>query len=239
MEEFYLLPRKQARFTTYLNMLLDESGKDVELPIAGYNPMGKERALAKVQELIELQAEEIMGHWLDEFNRSTEASIDPAITVAINLIDDVDGSWSNRYTTDFSYTFQLDDMLKRNFCLATLWTSETFTTDLVLQRTQEAVYRILYRLKNGNPRTLAEHVDQEVLVQKKTTYNMATMLNPEELQTLAKLAEKHAHSEDYGLLFAFFYGDEACKPLQYKTYGVPVQGGFRYAAHLANRSTSK
>ena len=73
MEKIYLMPRNRKRFEAYLLLLQGESKDDMLLPIAGYNPMGKELALNKLRALKALKAEGIIAEKLQAINKLTKA----------------------------------------------------------------------------------------------------------------------------------------------------------------------
>jgi hypothetical protein len=233
MEEFYLLPQNRQRFNTYLDILLDETKKDIALPIAAFNPMGKELVLKKIRELMNLETEPLISELIDTINLTLPDSIDRKINLAVNLVDDVGGAWSNKYTTDFSSKFGFESILKRNFCLPYFWTSEKFSEELVVRRTREYMLRTQYWLDNKKPETLREHLDQEVCVQTHLNLPIGNGLDQESVEVVEKLFKENRDSIDYGFIFNFFYGDEACEALGYITYGFPKNAGFKYATHVA------
>lgn len=239
MEEFYLLPNNRKRFHDYLDILLDETKKDIALPIAAFNPMGKEIVLKKIRELIRIETEPLISELIDTVNSTLTGTIDRKINLAVNLVDDVGGAWSNRHTTDFSSKFSFESILKRNFCLPHFWTSEPFSKELVVRRTQEYMYRTRYRLENEKPETLREHIDQEVFVQNNLNLPIGIGLDEKPLRTTESLLKGNLDSMDHGFIFNFFYGDEACEKLGYKTYGFPKNSGFNYAIHLAKKGLKK
>jgi len=235
MEEFYLLPRSKQRFPNYLNLLLDKRKEDIELPIAAFNPLGTELVLKKLRELIQLGAEPLIGELIDAINPRLLESENRKIHLALNLVDDIGGAWSHKYTTDFSSKFDFGSVLKRNFCLPYFWTSEPFSPEMVVKRAQEYLYRTVYRLENKKPETLREHLYQEVAVQIQVNSADGSAWNRDFTELMEKRLKDHGDSTDYGRIFNFFYGDEACATLGYPTYGFPKNAGFHYAVYLASQ----
>jgi len=53
IKQLYELPRTKKRFDKYLLLLQGPEKKEMILPIASFNPMGKELAMEKLNRLIE------------------------------------------------------------------------------------------------------------------------------------------------------------------------------------------
>jgi hypothetical protein len=98
---------------------------DVVVPIGIANPMAREHALARVDELIALDADSMgaaAARTADDRLRDVPG---PEIKASIVLADDVGGGWTNRYTTEAMVRFPGRGALKRPFATALVWTSET------------------------------------------------------------------------------------------------------------------
>lgn len=234
MEAFYRLPRNKARFDKYLSILQDGETQDMKLPIAGYNPMGKETVvLEQLLKLKELNAEQITEEVIGEVNSALINKSDHVISVVINLADDIGGAWTNRYTTDYTSKFDLGATLKRNFCTPYFWTSEVYTAESIRQCITEGLYRSWYCAKEGRPITLKDHVYQERDVLSMAGYNNISSVETDPF--LKKFYLEHCGSEDYSLIFNFLYGDEASSALNYKTNGIPKLAGYKYIKSLVGR----
>lgn len=229
----YQLPRNKERFDKYLYLLQGTDKDEMILPIAGFNPMGKELALYKIQALIEFDAEELVKKSLEQINSELSGSSDRTIQVAINLIDDVEGSWSNYAVTDYKSKFEFDGLIKRNFCTPIFWTSETVSEEIIAQRTKEYVHRTIYWIKKGKPETLYDCFEQEVYVNiacgKQLSYWEMC-----DIEMLKKHFIQNVNSVDYNLNLNFFYGDKETEDLNFPVYGIPKNGGFEYAKYVAN-----
>ena len=68
MKTLYQLPRTRERFEAYLFMLQGTQKTDMILPIGGYNPMGGEYILSKLNKLQNLDAEQIIQAELEKIN---------------------------------------------------------------------------------------------------------------------------------------------------------------------------
>ncbi len=229
MRSLYQLPRNKQRFDAYLHMLQGEDKEDLILPIAGYNPMGKEDVLLKVETLLGLGAEKIIEECTAFINANLKDDGE-IIDVVLNLADDVGGSWSNFCTTDFTSKFQIDALVKRRFCTPFLWTSEEHSPKLIEQRVLEYMYRTAYWLNNKKVITLEDHIKQEIYVRQNV--DIPDVRYDIDQKAVEKFYLVHKSSEDYNLIFNFFYGDEASEALSYATYGLAKQSGFEYVNNL-------
>jgi len=228
IRDLYKLPRTKKRFDTYLQLLQGESKSDMILPIAGYNPMGKELATEKIEQLIHLKAEALVEKELQTINKIIPTKDKRIIQVAINLIDDVEGAWSNQYATDYKSKFELATLVKRNFCTPCFWTSETLTESIISKRVREYLYRTLFCIEKGPPKTLAACLEQEIYVQTNSNEDGVSM-GENDFSEIEKLYELFSESTDYAIKFNFFYGDKVSKQLAYPLYGVKEMEGFKYA----------
>lgn len=101
MLELYASPRDISRFKEYLSLLQGDTRGNLALPLGGFNPMGKEHVVAKLQELKALNAESVIQQTLSTLNTQLAAiHKDRKIKVALNLSDDIAGGWTNRYTSE-------------------------------------------------------------------------------------------------------------------------------------------
>lgn len=232
MEELYETPRSPARFQEYLAKLQGGTKGDMALPIGGFNPMAKEHILEKIHELQALQAEELIGEVLAELNTKQSSKEAITIKVVLNLADDLKGGWTNHYTTDFDSKFKINALVVRNFCTPYFWTSEDYTATSIERKTLEYAYRTIYWKQNEKPKTLANHFAQEVFVQQQVG-NSEAPIDASDFREMEELYQAFKDSDDYSLLFNFFYGDEASASLGYATFGVEERAGFRYASLVA------
>ena len=218
MEAFYKLPRTRERFEKYLLMLQGDTKDDMILPIAGYNPMAKEDVLLKLQELQNINAEQIVRKELQNINDTIKNKSSREIEVVLNLSDDIGGAWSNFYATNYSSKFELNALIKRNFCTPYFWTSESYSEKMIAQRAREYIFRTMFWLKNDKPKLLEDFFNQEVFVQSHSNNsNQKTVI--QDFKKIEKFYSEHLKSDDYSLIFNFFYGDKASESLGYSTYG--------------------
>ena len=232
MEKIYLMPRNRERFAQYLFLLQGNNKDEMILPIAGYNPMGKEHVLEKLRSLKSLGAEEILENVITKVNSKYAIKITPTFEVVINLADDLGGAWTNKFTTDFASKFELNALVQRGFCTPYFWTSETYTEDQIAERISAYIYRTIFWIKHGKPKTLHDHLQQEIFVFSHLG-NVEISLDEEDLKYLERFYTEHTLKDKYDLIFNFFYGDKASESLAFKAYGMPTNGGFELAKYLA------
>ena len=237
MKDIYLMPRTEKRFKTYLQLLQGKQGEELQLPIAGFNPMGADWVLGKIEELQKLEAESIAIKELQALSTLIPTQDGTIIQVVLNVVDDIGGSWSNFSTTDYTNTFDFGALLKRNFCTPLFWTSETFSEKLIATRIKSTVLRAIYWSIHAEPISLQDCFEQEVYVQ----HHLKEEGNhtPQQFEAIERFYQEHAASEDYLVLFNFFYGDEASQQLGYTTYGRKPSEGFQYAKYIASTKVGK
>ncbi len=236
MLDFYAKPRSKERFQEYISMLQDGKKGDLTLPIGGFNPMAKEHILQKLTELKELKAEQIIQDTLESINVTlTHDQVRGTFKVVLNLADDLKGGWTNRYTTDYDSKFKINALVNRTFCTPFLWTSESYTEQIIRSRALEYAIRTIYWLTNPKPKTLKDHIEQETYVAEMSKLN-SDNLDANDFELLDNFYLKYQESDDYGIIFNFLYGDNASKTLEFPTYGVAGnRNGFDYAKIIYSR----
>ena len=232
MKDFYSQPISEARFKAYLAKLQGDTKGDMTLPISGFNPMAKDHILKKIDELQKLNAESLMQQVISEFNSRTNTSEKDIFTIVLNLADDLKGRWTNHYVTDFESKFKLNAFIQRKFCVPYFWTSESYTAELIKTRTAEYINRTSYRTKHPQPTTLKDHLEQEIFVATKAKMTIDEK-SVDKHSHLQSFYQENQESEDYGLIFNFFYGDSGSESLGYKSCGIYSSNGYEYAKILA------
>lgn len=228
MLELYRTPPGPQRFHAYLTLLHGDTN-DLSLPLGGYNPMAKEEGIQRLRDLHSRNAEQVARETLVALNVAV-ANRHPGklIRLAINLCDDVQGGWTNRYTSDYDSKFKINALLNRDFCTPVFWTSESFTKASIRQRVLEYAWRTVYRQSKEAPLTLQEHLAQEAFVMKH--------FPAPESQSLAnaeKLYQHYKHTDDYHTIFNFLYGSRASASLEFPVrFPQDEMAGFRYAAFM-------
>src|SRR5258708_6736368 len=164
LRDLYVLPRDTHRFRRYIATLTGGSD-DVVLPIGVANPMAKEHAVVKIDELLAIGADEVGAQAaIDADARLARVQHpDVEIKASVVLVDDVGGGWTNRFTSEASVRFPGRGALKRPFATALAWTSESPTAVQIRLEVLAAVYRVAYQQRRGLVSSLAAMLDQEGL----------------------------------------------------------------------------
>lgn len=236
MLDLYAKPRSKERFQEYISMLQDGKKGDLTLPIVGFNPMAKEHILQKLAELKEQKAEQIIQDTLRSINVTlTEEQDQRTFKVVLNLADDLKGAWTNLYTTDYDSKFKINALVTRTFCTPFFWTSESYTEQLIRSRTLEYAFRTIYWLTNPKPKTLKDHIEQEIYVAERSKLSCSNF-DTNDFELLDNFYSKYQESDDYGIIFNFLYGDNASKSLEFSTHGITGKAnGFDYAKVIHSR----
>ena len=123
--ELYDVPRSRERFDSYLRMMTGGTD-DVVLPVGLFNPMGKAHVRDKLDELIDLRAEEVAAAAAGEAERSL-APLGASCRVALVLVDDAGGGGTHRYLTETGHRFgnRRKGEARRGWAVIPFWTSET------------------------------------------------------------------------------------------------------------------
>jgi hypothetical protein len=204
--DLYAQPRGLPRFHEYLARMIGSDG-DLRLPLTAMNPMAKDHAARALDEWLALGAEDIARAALT----ATEKRVGDApgqLRVGLTLADDALGGWTNRYTTDFSHRFESQGLLKRDFAVALLWTSDKPRADTVFREVQLSIARAVWQRTRGLGRTLRDLLAQE---------HFALRFAGEEPKPLPL---PQLDATDAPTLFAALYGDEAAISLGYSPLGI-------------------
>ena len=235
MLEIYQKPRGMDRFQDYIKTLQGDSKGDLSLPISGFNPMAKDHIIPKLLELKDLEAEILIKKVLEKLNdQFKNEKKDIHFKVALNLSDDLKGGWTNRFTTDFDSKFKINALVNRGFCTPIFWTSENFDAEIIQKRTLEYALRSYYWLNYPKPNTLQQHIQQELFVAQNT---LLIKHNPSPLESLwtvhwqkwDNFYQKNKETDNFHVIFNFFYGDAVCESLGFPTHGIEEEmAGFEY-----------
>ena len=158
--ELYEKPRDVARFNWYIEQMtrMNETGeREVVVPINAVNPMGKPHCLTAVNALIALDAEAIAKRAACETEQRL-ACVDASARLCINLLDDAQGGWTNRYFTEAKYLMSSEYEQRSNkvrqFVVVPCWSSEAYTPERIRQEVFMALYRYAWFQQHGLPQTL-------------------------------------------------------------------------------------
>jgi len=222
--EIYTLPRGMERFREYLRTMVNASSGDLELPLVGMNPMGKEHVPALLDRLLEMGADDIAA---EAVMRAPDAATEGQHRATLVLADDLKGGWTNRYTTEFGNRFQLRAMLTRGWIVGTLWTSEEPSPDSVRQTILAAVYRTVWIERHGYPVTLRDRMAQEGFALRRAGAKVA--MDDEELDYTREVIRPLLDSEDMPTTVAALFGDAAADSMGFPRQGLSAWAGLQLA----------
>ncbi|MEO0537311.1 MAG: hypothetical protein AAF215_26075 [Cyanobacteria bacterium P01_A01_bin.123] len=231
----YNTPRGQERFRIYLETMLNADASDVELlPMATMNPMGQAHIPAMLDTLLAMNAEAIaslaIAETLNQFD-------DVAMVCKLGLViaDDQMGGWTNRYTSEFSSRFEIQNHLKRGWLAVILWTSEVPSVQKVREETLITLYRVTYIQRHGFARTLQEMLNQEGYAMAMAGCQQPT-LDEDDIAYTCKVISPHLFTQDYPAIMACLFGDQAAHSLGYRPHGLSERAGFALALYQAQHN---
>jgi hypothetical protein len=228
LRELYVQPRDMQRFRRYLAALTGGTD-DIVLPIGVANPMAKEHAIAKLDELLALGAEDVgaAAAAAAAARLAGRVPLELEVKASLVLVDDVAGGWTNRYTTEASVRFPGRGALRRPFATGLVWTSESPGAEQLHQEVLGAIYRVVYQQRRGLPVRLRAMLDQEGLAG--LFAGARPDLAPDELARARRVVAGVGDDPGYPTAFACLYGDEAAEQLGYRPLGLPPRAGFAVA----------
>ena len=223
--ELYAMPRGFERFWKYIEMLTGGTD-DVILPIVAMNPMGKEHCLVKIDELIAIEAEHVVAEAIGALGPSDHCDI--AWKLALVLVDDLMGGWTNRHATEFAYrTKPKVQLLRRPFIVVPMWSSEVWDTTRVREATLIEIQRTVYIVQHGDAKTLQTLMAQEgaAMAHAGTTQ----WLDADDLAYTREVIAPHLNATDHPTLLTCLLGDEAAHALGYPPLGLSKWAGLALA----------
>jgi hypothetical protein len=226
--ELYTIPRGMERFKEYLKTVVGSAtGHDLELPpLVAMNPMAKEHALEHVEALLALGVDEVARQAVQEAEERLE--IKARLKVSTVLLDDLKGGWTNRYLNEARDYFQPADGVKKfSWIIVPCWTVDKPSRHSLRQTALAYVYRAMYALEHGNPRTLRDVLKQEGLVMRFA--GIEQWLELDDLAYSLEVITPHLDSTHYPTQFACLFGDRAAKTVGYPPFGLSERAGFAVA----------
>ena len=230
----YDIPRGGERFREYLHQMIDPDTRDLRLPIAVLNPMGKDHVPAQLDQLLALDAEGAAARAVADVAAQLSQSAG-AFKVALVIADDGMGGWTNRTTTDFSHRFENQALLKRGWIPVILWTGALPSLQTVRDGVLTCVFRVDQIQRHGPARTLREMMAQEGRAMA-AAGSTRPALAPEELANTRQVIRPHLDSTERPVVVACLFGDDAAVSLGYTARGLSANAGFALALHDAKTS---
>jgi hypothetical protein len=214
VRELYKMPRTFERFQSYLNLVRVDAGTEA-LPLSKLNPMAKEHALAYVETLLAMNAEDLV------FSAAREAASrldgDDELKVLLVLMDDAKGGWTNRYFAEFAHRYENKYEVAHGWATVVVWTSEEPTPQLLRARAFESIYRANDERRNGPVRTLRQILDREIRTQR-----FAGVVSSYEDAAYHAKVEPYLDSHAAPVVMTALYGDAAGATLGYPPLGIEL-----------------
>ena len=229
--ELYRIPRGRERFRAYLRTMIDPSGDDLQLPLTAMNPMGKDHVPALLDALLALDADGVAAAAVAEVSPQL-AHVEGAYRVALVMVDDLMGGWTNRYACEFSHRYESQPLYKRGWLTGLLWTSEPASVQAVRAEVLTTVYRAAYVACHGPARTLRERLAQEGAVMAWAGCTSPT-LDPEDLEYTRAVLAPSLEAQDMRTAIECLFGDVAGRTLGFAPQGLSVRAGLALALHDA------
>ena len=225
--DLYQVERGPERFAAYLRTMIDPETEDLRLPLAEMNPMAHEHVPRLIDELLRLDADgaacRATGRTAERY-RDTEGSF----RVALVVVDDVGGGWTNRYTNDYTHRFAGGPLRSRGWITAPAWTGDAPAAERLGAETAAAIHRTAYVLRHGEAATLADMLAQEAYAMA-----MAGCREPhcdaEELAYNREVMRPYLLHRDRPTIMACLYGDGPAKSLGYRPLGLSAYAGLALA----------
>ncbi|MDQ2730589.1 MAG: hypothetical protein M3Y56_02930 [Armatimonadota bacterium] len=225
--DLYTIPRGQERFRTYLSAMTNSETGDLELPLAGMNPMGKDHVPTLLDQYLALDADGAAAKAVAGAAHSLRP-LERAFKVGLVMTDDAGGGWTDRYTTEFSHRFETKPLFRRGWLPGVLWTSEEASVETACQEALSAVYRGAFVQQHGWARTLGEMLAQEGWVMAMVGCTGRT-LDADDLDYTREIIKPYLETHDHPTIMACLFGDVAAQSLGYQPYGLSHRAGFALA----------
>lgn len=234
--ELYNLPRGWERFRRYLGVMTGGTD-DLVLPLQAMNPMGKEHIAAALDTLASLGAEDIAREAVAEVERRL-GPVEAEIRVGIVVADDVAGGWTNRELIEANRLRVMPRAaFERGWLVALYWAGEPVSRERVRQEVLSSVYRDLFLMRHGEPRTLGQLMALEGMALAFGDASGPT-LDEEELDYTREIIGPYLDApvfEEFPTVFTCMYGDQAARKAGYAPLGLSPRAGCALALAQARQ----
>jgi hypothetical protein len=210
----YQMPRTFERFAAYLSLVRVDTGAEA-LPLSKLNPMAKEHALAYVETLLAINAEDQV--FAAAHDAAGQLDCEDALNVLLVLMDDAKGGWTNRAFSEFAHRYENKYEVKHGWATVVIWTAEEPTPELLRRRAFESVYRTIDERRNGPVRTLRAILDREIRTQR-----FAGVTSPYEAPAYRAKVEPYLDAHAAPIVMAALYGDTVAASLGYPPLGIEL-----------------
>ena len=234
--DLHAIPRGMERFRAYIATMTGGTD-DIVLPITGMNPMGKEHVASLLDDLLAADAEAIAAAAIDEA-AARLIRIPGERKVALVVIDDAQGGWTNRYFSEIPPPIAgARPSAKRRalrWALVPIWTSEPWPAHAICAAVLAAIYRSAFVEQHGFPDTLREIMTMEGCAAVFAGIRPPP-LDAEDLAYTAEVLQPYRDTRDYPTIFAGLFGDEAARSVGYPPLGLSPRAGLALAHDEARR----
>ena len=226
--DLYDMPRGMERFREYINTMMPPGSTELKLPLMSMNPMGKDHLPVFLDRLIGFHAEDVARDAASEAAGGLSAD-EGNYRLCVVVSDDLKGGWTNRFTSELSHRgFEQPGMYKRGWIVAILWTSETYTPDLVREEVRACIFRAAYAQRHGATRTLGALLAQEAFAMSHAGATRPS-LDDEDLAYTREVLAPLAGKSDRATVIAGLFGDAAARELGYEPLGLSARAGLALA----------
>ena len=229
--DLYSIPRGGSRFRAYLHTMIDPHTRDLRLPLVTMNPMGKEHVARLIDELLRMDAEAVARQAVERAAH-VERAVTGSFRVALVVVDDVGGGWTNRHTNDYTNRFGTRPLLSRGWLTATVWTADPPSRARVREEAATVVHRAAYLLAHGEAQSLGEMLAQEGYAMARAGCRQPA-LDGAELAYTRQVLQPLLARRDRPTVMACLYGDRAAQSLGYAPQGLGDWAGLALALHQA------
>ena len=242
--QLYDLPRGRDRFANYLRTMRTGDGSGLELPpLVIMNPMAREHVPALLDALLAIEADETAARAVAE--AADDLGDEPGdFKVALVIVDDLKGGWTNRYTSEFNLRFphsaRTEDGLQpphwsnELWLSAVLWSSENASPQAVREAVLTAVYRAVYIARHGHARTLRDMLAQEGWVMASAGCT-APVLDSDDLAYTEEVLSSLLDAGGMRTAVECLFGDVVARSLGFTPRGLSPRAGLALALHNAQR----
>ncbi len=237
--EIYAIPAGAERFREYLRTMINDAGNDLRLPLAGMNPMGREHVPALLDALMGLDADAVADRATVE--AATEVAGAPGdFKVALVLVDDAKGGWTNRATSELAHCRGEISLRQRGWLVGFLWTSEPPSAGAVQAEIRAVIHRAAYIGRHGPARTLRELLAQEgAVLAQSGELRPEEELSPDDLAYTRDVLRPQLDATDASTLIGALFGDTAARALGHPPLGLSARAGFALARSEARTAASQ
>jgi hypothetical protein len=225
------LPRNYERFQQYLRTILNAEGTDIDLvPMLAMNPMGKDHVTARLDELIEIDADGIGARTAEAVSKEL-GGVPGDFPAALVVVDDLFGGWTNRWSYEFNQRKPSPGQ-KHFWVSGYLWASEPVGVERIKQLIATAIYRTAYVQEHGVAQKLRDLLRQEGEVLSRAGC-LTPRLDPDDLEYSRQVIESHLDADDMRTCIECLFGDDAGRTLGFIPRGLSPWAGIALALHDA------